>query len=72
MRNVFRRACLGALLVLALAAVLHPSMAWAQDPSGAATGTLKDVVVKDAQQAGLRFIRQEPFLPYQYFLIFGK
>ena len=31
-----------------------------------------DVVVKDAQQAGLRLIRQEPFLPYQYFLIFGK
>lgn len=31
-----------------------------------------DVVVKDAAQAGLRLIRQEPFLPYQYFLIFGK
>ena len=31
-----------------------------------------DVVVKDAQQAGLRLIRQEPFLQYQYFLIFGK
>ena len=31
-----------------------------------------DVVVKDAQEAGLRLIRQEPFLPYQYFLIFGK
>jgi ubiquinone/menaquinone biosynthesis C-methylase UbiE len=31
-----------------------------------------DVVVKDAQDAGLRLIRQEPFLPYQYFLIFGK
>ena len=31
-----------------------------------------DVVVKDAQTAGLRLIRQEPFLPYQYFLIFGK
>ena len=31
-----------------------------------------DVVVKDAKQAGLRLIRQEPFLPYQYFLIFGK
>ena len=31
-----------------------------------------DVVVKDAAEAGLRLIRQEPFLPYQYFLIFGK
>lgn len=31
-----------------------------------------DNVVKDANEAGLRLIRQEPFLPYQYFLIFGK
>jgi predicted methyltransferase len=31
-----------------------------------------DVVVKDAARAGLRLIRQEPFLPFQYFLIFGK
>lgn len=31
-----------------------------------------DVVVKDAQQAGLKLIRQELFLQYQYFLIFGK
>ncbi len=31
-----------------------------------------DVVVKDAKSAGLRLIRQEPFLQYQYFLIFGK
>ena len=31
-----------------------------------------DVVVKDAAQAGLRLIRQEPFLQFQYFLIFGK
>lgn len=31
-----------------------------------------DQVVKDAKEAGLRLIRQEPFLPYQYFLIFGK
>ena len=31
-----------------------------------------DVVVRDAKEAGLRLIRQEPFLPYQYFLIFGK
>lgn len=31
-----------------------------------------DVVVKDAAQAGLRLIRQEPFLEYQYFLVFGK
>jgi ubiquinone/menaquinone biosynthesis C-methylase UbiE len=31
-----------------------------------------DVVVKDAKEAGLRLLRQETFLPYQYFLIFGK
>jgi len=31
-----------------------------------------DVVVRDAKNAGLRLIRQEPFLQYQYFLIFGK
>jgi len=31
-----------------------------------------DVVVKDAAQAGLKLLRQEPFLQYQYFLIFGK
>jgi ubiquinone/menaquinone biosynthesis C-methylase UbiE len=31
-----------------------------------------DVVVKDAERAGLRLIRQEPFLPFQYFLIFGR
>lgn len=31
-----------------------------------------DVVVKDAAKAGLRLIRQEPFLQFQYFLIFGK
>ena len=31
-----------------------------------------DVVVNDAKKAGLRLMRQEPFLPYQYFLIFGK
>lgn len=31
-----------------------------------------DVVVNDAKKAGLRLIRQESFLPYQYFLIFGK
>jgi ubiquinone/menaquinone biosynthesis C-methylase UbiE len=31
-----------------------------------------DVVVRDAEKAGLRLIRQEPFLQYQYFLIFGK
>ncbi len=31
-----------------------------------------DVVVNDAKKAGLRLIRQEPFLEYQYFLIFGK
>ena len=31
-----------------------------------------DVVVNDAKKAGLTLIRQEPFLQYQYFLIFGK
>ena len=31
-----------------------------------------DVVVNDATKAGLKLIRQEPFLPFQYFLIFGK
>ena len=31
-----------------------------------------DVVVKDAEKAGLRLLRQEPFLQFQYFLIFGK
>jgi ubiquinone/menaquinone biosynthesis C-methylase UbiE len=31
-----------------------------------------DVVVKDAKEAGLRLLRQETFLPYQYFLILGK
>lgn len=31
-----------------------------------------DVVVADAQKAGLTLIRQETFLQYQYFLIFGK
>jgi ubiquinone/menaquinone biosynthesis C-methylase UbiE len=31
-----------------------------------------DVVVKDAAKAGLRLVRQEPFLQFQYFLIFGK
>jgi len=31
-----------------------------------------DVVVNDAKKAGLKLIRQEPFLPFQYFLIFGK
>jgi ubiquinone/menaquinone biosynthesis C-methylase UbiE len=29
-------------------------------------------VIKDAAQAGLKLLRQEPFLPYQYFLIFGR
>ena len=31
-----------------------------------------DVVVNDAKKAGLKLIRQEPFLQFQYFLIFGK
>jgi hypothetical protein len=29
-------------------------------------------VLNAAKEAGLRLIRQEPFLEYQYFLIFGK
>jgi len=31
-----------------------------------------DVVVRDAERAGLRLAGSETFLPYQYFLIFGK
>ena len=31
-----------------------------------------DVVIEAAQKAGLKLLRQEPFLEYQYFLIFGK
>lgn len=31
-----------------------------------------DVVLNAAKAAGLKLIRQEPFLEYQYFLIFGK
>jgi predicted methyltransferase len=31
-----------------------------------------DVVLTAAKEAGLKLIRQEPFLEYQYFLIFGK
>jgi len=31
-----------------------------------------DAVVRDAAKARLRLVRQEPFLQYQYFLIFGK
>jgi predicted methyltransferase len=30
------------------------------------------VVIRDAAQAGLRVLAQESFLPYQYFLIFGR
>jgi predicted methyltransferase len=31
-----------------------------------------EVVVRDAERAGLRLLRNESFLPYQYFLIFGR
>jgi predicted methyltransferase len=31
-----------------------------------------DVVVADAEQAGLRMVSREGFLTYQYFLIFAK
>ncbi len=30
------------------------------------------VVIRDAEAAGLRFLRRETFLPYQYLLLFGK
>jgi predicted methyltransferase len=30
-----------------------------------------EIVVQEAEQAGLRLLAQENFLPYQYFLIFG-
>jgi predicted methyltransferase len=31
-----------------------------------------DIVVRDAERAGLRLVRSESFLPYQYFLIFSR
>ncbi|MGE3274717.1 MAG: class I SAM-dependent methyltransferase [Vicinamibacterales bacterium] len=31
-----------------------------------------EVVVGDAERAGLRLLRQETFLPFQYFLVFGR
>ncbi|MFN2446539.1 MAG: class I SAM-dependent methyltransferase [Vicinamibacterales bacterium] len=31
-----------------------------------------EVVVEDAEQAGLRLLKEEEFLPYQYFLIFNR
>lgn len=31
-----------------------------------------EVVIRDAAQAGLRLLSSESFLPYQYFLIFGR
>jgi ubiquinone/menaquinone biosynthesis C-methylase UbiE len=31
-----------------------------------------DVVQRDAEAAGLRLVKEERFLPYQYFLIFGR
>jgi ubiquinone/menaquinone biosynthesis C-methylase UbiE len=31
-----------------------------------------DTVVEEAARAGLRLIRQESFLPFQYFLVFGR
>jgi hypothetical protein len=30
------------------------------------------VIRRDAEQAGLRFIREETFLRYQYLLVFGR
>jgi predicted methyltransferase len=30
-----------------------------------------ETVINDARNAGLRFLKQETFLPYEYFLIFG-
>jgi hypothetical protein len=29
-------------------------------------------VIRDAEAAGLRLIKRETFLPYQYMLVFGK
>ena len=54
--GIVRRVILGALLALTLTTVLHPPALLAQtetaapapDPTGAATGTAKDVTVKDA------------------------
>jgi SAM-dependent methyltransferase len=31
-----------------------------------------EAIIRDAQAAGLRLIRRETFLPYQFFLVFGK
>lgn len=30
------------------------------------------IILSDAEAAGLQLLRREPFLPFQYFLIFGK
>lgn len=41
---------------------------------GPAAGERVDLklIQRDAQRAGLRFLKQESFLPFQYLLIFGK
>lgn len=47
-------------------------------PGGGGPGPAADervdpkLIQRDAQRAGLRFLKQESFLPFQYLLIFGK
>jgi len=47
-------------------------------PGGGSPGPAADervdlkLIQRDAQRAGLRFLQQESFLPFQYLLIFGK
>ena len=52
-RGLLRRAALGALLVLAVAVCLPMNLRAQGDPTGAATGTAKDVSVKDAANPSL-------------------
>jgi ammonium transporter, Amt family len=60
--GIVRRVVLGALLALTLTTVLHPPVLQAQadatapanDPTGATTGTAKDVTVKDAANPTLQ------------------
>ena len=64
--GIVRRLVLGALLVLTVTTVLHPPVLHAQgtasvpvgDPTGAATGTAKDVAVKDAANPTLQDVME--------------
>ena len=64
--GIVRRLVLGALLVLTVTTVLHPPVLHAQgtasvpvgDPTGAATGTAKDVTVKDAANPTLQDVME--------------